>query len=52
MFAPISLTNQGTSHACEKCGVNVQVASLTTLLEITGVDFQEWDDTEFNLPYR
>ncbi|KAL5262392.1 hypothetical protein ACHWQZ_G007946 [Mnemiopsis leidyi] len=52
MFHPVSMTTQSEQASCGTCGKTVPIASLTTWLEMCGVDYQEWDDTEINKPYR
>ena len=53
MFAtPCDITSEPRSAVCVTCGLDVPIATVTTLLALDGVDFEEWDNADFTRPFR
>ena len=53
MFAtPCKITSEPRSAVCVTCGLDVPIATVTTLLALDGVDFEEWDNADFTRPFR
>jgi len=50
MLKPTSITTERGAVVCG--GVDVQITSLTGWLDLTGVDYREWDETDFTGPFR